>query len=154
MANTLLGEGGGVLEETAEYRALQQPAGPGLVWWLRRANSKADQVKASLLEPGLAAQLAARLRDTTGPDTACLQLALCKLEPVLAALQSASSRALAGLVDNRAQSPAQHWLLDLLNSAPNSVSLNTHGTQCEQQYPACPLFPFQGGENSLNEERK
>ncbi|KAG7155415.1 uncharacterized protein LOC121855064 [Homarus americanus] len=123
-------------DDIAETRAGESSM---LSWILRRNPFKIDAMLSEAQDPELPRTIIEKLVETTGDDTACLQLLVCKMSPVVWGVQrSVKQSAQARAMDQDA--PDQGLFQTLYSSLPELDDFMEFSASCEHQFPACPLL--------------
>ncbi|KAK8728588.1 hypothetical protein OTU49_009033, partial [Cherax quadricarinatus] len=90
-------------------------------------------------DPRLPRVIIEKLASATGDDTACLQLLVCKMSPVVWGLQRSLKQTLqARTIDHDA--PYSGIFQTVYSSLPALDNFIEFSESCEQQFPACPLL--------------
>ena len=114
MANTALNIDTNSLDtEVEQYRAL---SGSGNILSyardaLQRSHSRGEEIMSSLLDPDLMERMSAKLADTTGSTTSCIQQFLCKMSPYLRTVQQATNKTLDRVMELSFQQSRYYALL-------------------------------------------
>lgn len=121
---------------------LQEGVLAGLENLLERSSSRADSIKSALLDRALPADVIDALSNRTGDATACVQLFICRLSPVVWAAQDAANHLshMGGL----ATSMGRWWdSLQHGDFMPPSEAVFQFGREeCDQRFPSCHLLKF------------
>ncbi|XP_071521859.1 uncharacterized protein [Panulirus ornatus] len=110
-----------------------------LEWVLGGNPLKVEALLQEAQDPGLPRTIIEKLVRATGDDTACLQLLVCKVSPLVWGLQrtvknSAQARAMDPDV------PQKGILQTMYDSLPELDDFVVFSESCERQFPACPLL--------------
>ncbi|XP_050706242.1 uncharacterized protein LOC126991546 [Eriocheir sinensis] len=111
-----------------------------LNWFMRGDPTKVEAMLKEAQDPGLPRAIINKLARATGDDTACVQLLVCKMSPLVWGLQRsvAVSQAKARSTDPDVTRPG---LMEVLYDAlPPLNTFVTFSESCENQFPACPLI--------------
>ena len=123
-----------------ESNTVESRSGAALLDWLMDDNiSQLSTIVQHAQQPSLPKTMIESLIDRTGNETACVQLLICKLSPVVWGAQSAVK-----------QSFASRSLDDSLFDSfyaflPSMGDFERYSKSCESQFPACPLIDVMEG---------
>nr|XP_045585619.1 uncharacterized protein LOC123747436 [Procambarus clarkii] len=110
-----------------------------ITWLLTRNPFKVDTMLKEAQDPGLPRAIIEKLVEATGDDTACVQLLVCKMSPVVWGLQrSVNHSSQSTPMDNEAHEKG--IFQTLYSSLPELEDFVEFSESCERQFPACPLL--------------
>ena len=125
-----------------ETNTVESRSGAALLDWLMEDNiSQFSAIVQQAQQPSLPKTMIESLIDRTGNQTACVQLLICKMSPVVWGAQSAvkqsfTSRSLGGsLFDS------------FYEFLPSMRDFERYSDSCESQFPACPLIDVEEGQS-------
>ncbi|KAF0291435.1 hypothetical protein FJT64_010443 [Amphibalanus amphitrite] len=125
ITNSVLGE-----SNTVESRS-----GAALLDWLMDENvGHLSAIVQRAQQPSLPKTMIESLIDRTGNDTACVQLLICKMSPVVWGAQSAVKQSFA------ARSVDGSLFESFYQFLPSMTDFERYSESCEGQFPACPLI--------------
>jgi len=150
-ANTILGLENDLDNEIPEYRALAPDGGvfPMFKVAVERSAKRATEIKNSLLDPDLTSKMISTLQQKTGNTTSCVQLFLCKMTPLVNGLQESTGETFSSMYGRTLDYSSRLWLDLVIERSPEKNEFNTRSSECEEQFPTCPLFSFSHIYNTL-----
>ncbi|XP_063845842.1 uncharacterized protein LOC135091802 [Scylla paramamosain] len=109
-----------------------------LSWFMRGDPAKMDAMLREAQDPGLPRAIIQKLQRATGDDTACVQLLVCKLSPVVWGLQR--SVAVSQARSRDPDTPPMGLMQTLYEALPPLNTFVNFSESCEHQFPKCPLI--------------
>merc|ERR1712179_117869 len=140
-ANSLLDVDNNIDTEMSEYRSFSQS---GDIFSLiklavMRSTSRGEEIKSTLLDEELPTRMIERLEASAGERSDCIQLFLCKMSPVIAAIQQSASEATSEMFGNSLEYTS-NLMVDLAyGKFPDQVEFEINSRKCEAQYNTCKL---------------
>ena len=118
-----------------ETNTVESRSGAALLDWLMDDNiGQLASVVQRAQQPSLPKTMIESLIDRTGNDTACVQLLICKMSPVVWGAQSAVKQSFA------ARSLDGSLFESFYRFLPSMADFERYSESCEGQFPACPLI--------------
>ncbi|XP_076029057.1 uncharacterized protein LOC143017900 [Oratosquilla oratoria] len=115
--------------------------GAWIMEWIFNGNSpKLNNFLHQAQDPALPRKVIERLVSSTGNETACLQLLVCKISPVVWGVQRSVKDAQEQKEEGRAFQDAGGVFQMMYNSLPQLGDFVKFSESCETQFPACPLL--------------
>ncbi|XP_042880610.1 uncharacterized protein LOC122258633 [Penaeus japonicus] len=134
ITSTLIGEDLNAIPDTRSNDAFSPVA------WLLSGNPfQVDSMLREAQDPSLPRSIIEKLQRATGEKTACVQLLVCKMSPVVWGIQ----RSIKEAAQPRHLDPdvQERGVLQILyDSLPELDDFVNFSESCEQQFPSCPLL--------------
>lgn len=113
----------------------------GLKSLVAASADRTEAIFAAFLDKKLPQDMIEGLQDRTGNSTACVQLFLCKLSPLVWSVQDTAENS---ILDYRHSltANAQHFLQKAWLKLPDLKRMSDVAPECEERFPACPLVDF------------
>jgi len=152
-ANTILGLEDDIDNEIPQYRSLAQDGGvfPIFKMAVERSSARATEIKNSLLDPSLTSKMISTLQKKTGKTTSCVQLFLCKMTPLVNGLQQSTNETLSSMYGKTLNYSSRLWLDLVVERTPEKSKFTENSSDCEEQFPTCPLFSFSNIYNTFTD---
>nr|XP_027231518.1 uncharacterized protein LOC113823102 [Penaeus vannamei] len=134
ITSTLIGEDLNAIPDTRSHDG----ASP-LAWLLSGNPFQVDAMLREAQDPGLPRTIIEKLQRATGEKTACVQLLVCKMSPVVWGIQRSVKEA----VQPRhldPDAPERGVFQMLYDSLPELDAFVNFSESCEHQFPSCPLL--------------